>query len=158
MWRHRQHPSNTRAHCTFVARGLVQRDIHKPKQYPSSLAAHHTTPHHDPRGAMQWKYYERSKHHAHTPPRQQQHRQQKTTLKINVKGPPEHAPRRSATRTPCELCWKRSMVLNFRAFERVWPHLISVCIVVYFAALQHVCPCSDRYLINRTRAAAHCGR
>ena len=47
----------------------------------------------------------------------------KTTLKIKVKGPPEHAPRRSATRTPCELCWKRSMVLNFRAFKRVWPHL-----------------------------------
>ena len=155
MWR--QHPSNTRTHCTFETRGLEQTYIPKQKQHASSLARHdiHTV-RHGPRRTMKWRDCERSQHHAHTQ-RQQRRQNTKSTLKIDEGRTPEHAARPSATRTPCELCWKRSIVLNFRPLKAYSLFFYGMYCGV-FRSPRAVMSVQDQYLISRTRVAVTCGR
>ena len=47
----------------------------------------------------------------------------KSTIEIDEESTPWHAARPLATQTPCGLCCKRLMVLNFRPFQKVVPLL-----------------------------------
>ena len=96
----KQHP------CTLHVRGSWSRTGGHPKNKTTpvtiSIPPHHTAPRPETSHAVEiLRTIQTPRIHPSTSTTTSA---AKTTPKIKVKGPPEHAPRRSATRTPCELC------------------------------------------------------